>query len=221
MAKKYLAILVAAVAALSASVTALAINQVGMPRPGTTIGRSGTPANALGTANTMVGVASAPMTDAVSSSSAAYPNIASFQPGPPPFGGQAGGDGLSAYGVAYKEVPAPAPGNGPAQAAADPDLIHAAYADALKRAQALAAGSGVGLGKLLALSDYAQEQPFFKSCPVPVPLPGKPVPGAPGVPTATGGSSGSGVASVAPEIAPACTPHFYLVVWVLARYQLG
>ena len=56
-------------------------------------------------------------------------------------------------------------------------------------------------------------------------MPGKPAIGAPAA-TGPGAPNGSGpgattVAPVAPQIAPACTARYYLVVWVIARYQLG
>jgi hypothetical protein len=208
MAKKYVAILVAAIAMISASATALAVSRAGVRNPVDAV------AGYHGAVNTLVAPAPAPGVDSAAgtSTSLAYPNIGGFEPGPPPYG--SGGDGLSAFGVAFKEIPAPAANAAPASASPDADLIHSAYADALKRAQALAAGSGVSLGKLVSLNDYAQVQPFFKSCPAPVPMPGKPVPGAPN-------GSGSGATTVAPPIEIACTSRYYMVVWVMARYQLG
>ncbi|HEV3231852.1 MAG TPA: SIMPL domain-containing protein [Candidatus Dormibacteraeota bacterium] len=143
-----------------------------------------------------------------------------FQPGLPPYFGQGGtGDGLSAWGVAYRET---------AGATSEPgaDLIHAAYQDAQKRAQTLAGASGQSLGKVLAVSDHTQVQPWYKPCLSPAPGAGI-TPGA--------GSTGSGVASGAPGAVssqgmavkgilppqPACAPTYYQVAWVSVRYAIG
>ena len=174
---------------------------------------------------------------AANGSSIAYPNpggIGPFQPGPGPFG-QAGvaADGLSSWGVAFKET---------TDAGAQPDaaLIKSAYQDAQKRAQTLASATGIQLGKLLAISDFGQNEPYFdKACIQPeIPTPGAPgsAPGA--VPSTTpksqgsGGASGSGTSGsgtattgatiVGPPIAVApCVQKHYVVSWVLLRYQIG
>jgi hypothetical protein len=163
-----------------------------------------------------------------------YPGIGPFQPGPGPFG-QAGlaADGLSSWGVAFKETT-------DANAQPDAALIKSAYQDAQKKAQTLASATGIQLGKLIAISDYGQNEPYFdKACIQPE----APVPGAPGsapgaVPNTTpksqgsGGASGSGIldsgnaatgtAIVGPPIpVPACEQKHYVVSWVLVRYQIG
>jgi hypothetical protein len=164
-----------------------------------------------------------------------YPGgIGPFQPGPGPFG-QAGvaADGLSSWGVAFKET---------TDASAQPDaaLIKSAYQDAQKRAQNLASATGLQIGKLLAISDYGQNEPYFdKACIQPeTPTPGVPgsAPGA--VPSTTpksqggGGTSGSGIydsgnpvtgtaIAVPPIAVPPCVQKHYVVSWVLLRYQIG
>ena len=146
-----------------------------------------------------------------------YPGPGPFQPGPPPYG-QTGvsGDGLSAWGVAFKETsdPAAQPGT---------DLIKSAYQDAQKKADALASAAGIKLGKLVAISDYTQAQPYFNKLCVQPQL-GRPVPApAPGASTGSGGSgTGTVVPVQPPQPAPsACQPQRYLVAWVLVRYQIG
>jgi hypothetical protein len=170
---------------------------------------------------------------AANGSSIAYPNpggFGPFQPGPGPFG-QAGvaADGLSSWGVAFKET---------TDAGAQPDaaLIKSAYQDAQKRAQTLASATGIQLGKLLAISDFGQNEPYFdKACIQPeAPIPGGPgsAPGA--VPNTApksqgggGASSGSGsavtgTAIAAPPVAVTpCVQKHYVVSWVMVRYQIG
>ncbi|HXA42924.1 MAG TPA: SIMPL domain-containing protein [Candidatus Solibacter sp.] len=152
-----------------------------------------------------------------------YPGPGPFQPGPPPYGQTGvGGDGLSAWGVAFKETsdPAAQPGT---------DLIKSAYEDAQKKADALASAAGIKLGKLVAISDYTQAQPYFNKLCVQPQL-GRPVPApAQGAPTGSG-SGGTGSAPPAQnQLVPAtplpapspCPPQRYLVAWVLVRYQIG
>jgi hypothetical protein len=168
----------------------------------------------------------------------AYPypgGIGPFQPGPGPFG-QAGvaADGLSSWGVAFKET---------TDASAQPDaaLIKSAYQDAQKRAQNLASATGLQIGKLLAISDYGQNEPYFdKACIQPeAPVPGDAVPAPGTTPKSQGssGASGSGIANsgnpatgptiVGPPVAvppiaePPCVQKHYVVSWVLLRYQIG
>ena len=146
-----------------------------------------------------------------------YPGPGPFQPGPPPYGQTGvGGDGLSAWGVAFKETsdPAAQPGT---------DLIKSAYQDAQKKADALASAAGIKLGTLVAISDYTQAQPYFNKLCVQPQL-GRPVPApAPGDPTGSGGSgTGTVVPVQPPQPAPSpCQSQRYLVVWVLVRYQIG
>ena len=154
-----------------------------------------------------------------------YPGPGPFQPGPPPYG-QTGvsGDGLSAWGVAFKETSDPSD-------QPDTDLIKSAYQDAQKKADALASAAGIKLGKLLAISDYTQAQPYFNKLCVQPQL-GRPVPApAPGASTGSDGAGGSGIGGSGtgtvvpvqpPQPAPSpCQPQRYLVAWVLVRYQIG
>ena len=161
--------------------------------------------------------AGVPVADSVANSSAIAEPAPGFYPGTPPFGtGGAAGDGISAWGVAYRQVSDPA-------AQPDAALIKAAYQDAEKKATDLASATGVKLGKLAAMTDYSNNQPYFKPCIYSGggPAVGKPVPqGSAG---SSSGSTGSG--TVAPAIAPApcqaTTNNNYLVVWVYVRHALG
>jgi hypothetical protein len=165
-----------------------------------------------------------------------YPGIGPFQPGPGPFGqGGVAADGLSSWGVAFKETT-------DANAQPDAALIKSAYQDAQKKAQNLASATGIQLGKLLAISDYGQNEPYFdKACIQPeVPNPG----GAPGsVPgagpnttpksqggggtssssgTSTNANTATGTAIAAPPVpVTPCVQKHYVVTWVLLRYQIG
>lgn len=146
-----------------------------------------------------------------------YPGPGPFQPGPPPYGQTGvGGDGLSAWGVAFKET-------SDANAQPDTDLIKSAYQDAQKKADALASAAGIKLGKLVAISDYTQAQPYYNKLCIQPQL-GRPVPApAPGAPTGSGGSgTGTVVPVQPPQPAPSpCPPQRYLVAWVLVRYQIS
>jgi hypothetical protein len=151
-----------------------------------------------------------------------YPGPGPFQPGPPPFSQVgASGDGLSAWGVAFKETADPG-------AQPDTDLIKSAYQDAQKKADALASATGLKLGKLLAITDYTQAQPYFNKLCV-QPEMGRPQPAPPavqGAPTGSSGSGSSGSGTVVPvgppQPVPApCQAQRYLVAWVLVRYQIG
>lgn len=175
----------------------------------------------------------APTNSAASGTSIAYPypgGIGPFQPGLFPFGqGGVAADGLSSWGVAFKET-------SDANAQPDAALIKSAYQDAQKKAQNLASATGLQLGKLLAISDFGQDEPYFdKACIQPE----IPIPGAPGaVPNTTpkspggGGSSSSGIydggnpatgiaIAVPPVPVPPCVQKHYIVSWVLLRYQIG
>jgi Protein of unknown function (DUF541) len=130
-----------------------------------------------------------------------YPGGGPFEPGPPPFG-QSGvaGDGLSTWGVAFKATSDPA-------AQPDADLIKSAFRDAQKKAETLASATGLKLGKLLAVSDYGQDQPYYTGCLQPV-QPKGPL---------------QGQAQILPDqpVPSPCQPQRNLVVWVLLRYQIG
>jgi Protein of unknown function (DUF541) len=151
-----------------------------------------------------------------------YPGGGPFEPGPPPFG-QAGvaGDGLSAWGVAFKESSDPA-------AQPDANLIKSAYQDAQKKAETLASATSIRLGKLIAIGDYGQNQPYFNGCIQPEQPKGSApsgggstAPGAP-APQVRPGQVETLPAPVSPDTAPAlCQGKYYVVVWVLLRYQIG
>jgi hypothetical protein len=144
-----------------------------------------------------------------------YPGPGPFQPGPPPFGQIQTGDGLSAWGVAFKEV-------SDENAQPSSDLVKSAYQDGAQRADNLASAAGIKLGKLLAISDYSFNEPYFnKACMMPMM-------GAPG--KAQSGSAPGGATIVepapptrtAPEPAPTpCQSKHYVVVWVSVRYAIG
>jgi hypothetical protein len=187
---------------------------------------SSAPAHVVGTAST--------------SASIAYPYPGGggpFQPGPGPFGqGGVAGDGLSSWGVAFKET-------SDANAQPDAALVKSAYQDAQKKAQNLASATGLQLGKLLAISDFGQNEPYFDkaSCIQPelpnpagaVPAPGAPSRTTPGSSGASGsapsgsGASNSGTATGTAIAAPpvpvpgTCVQKHYVVSWVLLRYQIG
>ncbi|MGI8609860.1 MAG: SIMPL domain-containing protein [Candidatus Dormibacteria bacterium] len=173
-------------------------------------------AGASGTTNTAAapGGAALPVADSAANSSAiAQPAPGAFYPGMPPFGtGGAAADGISAWGVAYRQVSDPA-------AQPDAALIKAAYQDAEKKAADLAAATGIKLGKLVAMTDNSNNQPYYKPCIYPGggPALGKPVPQ---------GASGAGASAGAPTttIAPApcqANSNSYLVVWVYVRHAIG
>ena len=174
---------------------------------------TGTVPNSSGSSGSSTAAAPATgVTMADSASAIAQPAPGLFNPGMPPYGtGGAAADGISAWGVAYRQV---------SDQAAVPDaaLIKGAYQDAEKKASDLAAATGTRLGKLVAMTDYSNNQPYFKPCIYSGgPAVGKPVPQ---------GASGSGSATGAPAttIAPApcqANSNSYLVVWVYVRHALG
>jgi len=138
-----------------------------------------------------------------------YPGPGPFQPGAPPFGQIQTGDGLSAWGVAFKEV-------SDQNAQADSDLIKSAYQDAAKRAETLASAASIKLGKLLAISDYSFNQPYYNRCV-------QPMMGAPGKAQPAGAPT---IVQPAPPTRPApeptpCQPKHYVVVWVFVRYAIS
>jgi hypothetical protein len=145
-----------------------------------------------------------------------------YFPGGPPFAdGGVGADGISAWGVAFREVADPT-------AQPDAALIKAAYQDAEKRINDLASATGVKAGKLVAMTDHTINQPYFKPCIESSggPALGKPVPGAAaGEPGATGSGSAPGattIAPVPPQVAPCqANGSNYLVVWVSVRHAIG
>jgi hypothetical protein len=162
---------------------------------------------------------SAPDGMGVAQSSIAYPYIGGgpFQPGYPPYGFNAGatGDGLAAWGVAYQKT-------SDSNAKAGDDLIKAAYQDAHKQAASLASAAGLTLGKVLAISDYTMNQPYYTPCIQPLPAPAQGAPGATGQ-----GSAGvpTTINPVKPGILPvpgptSCNPEHYLVAWVMVRFAI-
>jgi hypothetical protein len=172
--------------------------------------------------------------NASTSASIAYPYPGGggpFQPGPGPFGqGGVAGDGLSSWGVAFKEA-------SDANAQPDAALVKSAYQDAQKKAQNLASATGLQLGKLLAISDFGQNEPYFdKACiqpELPNPADAVPAPGtAPKTTPGSSGASGSGISNsgtatgtvIAGPPVPVpgtCVQKHYVVSWVLLRYQIG
>ena len=146
------------------------------------------------------------------SSAFAQPAPGAFYPGMPPFGnGGAAADGVSAWGVAYRQV-------GDQSAQPDAGLVKAAYQDAEKKASELASATGNRPGKLVSMTDFSNNQPYYKPCI----YSGGPAVGKPAPP----GAAGSGSAAGAPTttIAPApcqANSNSYLVVWVYVRHALG
>jgi hypothetical protein len=133
-----------------------------------------------------------------------------FMPGPPPYGQVPSGDGIGAWGVAFKEV-------SDQNTQADNDLIKSAYQDAQKRAQTLASAASLKLGNLLAISDYAVNQPNYKGCV-------QPMMGAPGKLQQGSGSATTVEPAVPTRPVPApttCEPKFDVVAWVIVRYAIG
>lgn len=160
---------------------------------------------------------SAPVNGSASSSSAiAQPAPGTFLPGAPYGDSGVGADGISAWGVAYREVTDP-------NAQPDTALIKAAYQDAEKKVADLGTATGVKVGKLVAISDRGINQPFYKPCIQSGPPLGKPVPGAASGSGSGSGSTGSGTAiQPAPAPAPcAVNNSSYLVVWVFVRHAIG
>ena len=149
----------------------------------------------------------------------AQPAPGSFNPGGPPYGGAGGvaADGLSAWGVAYREV-------SDANAQADAALVKAAYQDAEKKATDLASATGNKLGKLLALADYSNNQPYFKPCvQTGIPPKGAPVPqdaNPGGSAPASGAGAATGSTAIAPAPCQVSGNNHYLVVWVYVRHAL-
>jgi len=151
-----------------------------------------------------------------------YPGGGPFEPGAPPFG-QSGvaGDGLSIWGVAFKESSDPA-------AQPDANLIKSAYQDAQKKADTLASATGIRLGKLIAISDYRQNQPYFNGCIQPEqPKGSAPSGGSSTAPSVPAPQIGPGQVEILPApasldtVSALCQGKYYLVVWVLLRYQIG
>ncbi|GAC1332274.1 MAG: hypothetical protein NVSMB17_11190 [Candidatus Dormibacteria bacterium] len=153
----------------------------------------------------------------------AQPAPGVFAPGGPPFGGAGGAaaDGLSAWGVAYREVSDP-------NAQPDSNLVRAAFQDAEKKATDLATATGARLGKLLALTDYSNNQPYYKPCvqnylpPQGGPVPqGKPeASGSGGAAPAPGSINGSTALTIAPMPPCQANNNHYLVVWVYVRHAI-
>ncbi|MFN2465227.1 MAG: hypothetical protein ABR598_03060 [Candidatus Dormibacteria bacterium] len=134
--------------------------------------------------------------DAAAPNSSAYinePGPGVFQPGSPPFGqGGVGGDGISAAGVAYREVSDP-------NAQADSALIKAAYQDAEKKIADLGTATGTRVGKVIAVTDFTNNQPYYKPC------------------TYNGGGP-----AIGKPVAPCqANSNHYLVVWVYVRHAIS
>jgi Protein of unknown function (DUF541) len=143
-------------------------------------------------------------------------------PGLPPFPAQAPeSDGVHAVGVAYRKTDDP--NTKPGQ-----DLVRQAFDDATTQARELAGAAGVKLGKLVALSDVRQTQPFYNACVTPLAGPKANDLGSPPVMKPGLGDEASPAPS-APAILPApapgsppdCSPTWYVVAWVFVRYELA
>jgi hypothetical protein len=145
----------------------------------------------------------------------AQPAPGAFSPGSPPVaGGGVAADGISAWGVAYKEV-------SDANAQADAALVKAAYQDAEKKAGDLASATGNKLGRLVALTDYSADQPYFKPCVQnSIPPQGKPLPEGSGSGSAGSATSSGPAVAIAPAPCQVTGNNRYLVVWVYVRHAL-
>jgi Protein of unknown function (DUF541) len=135
-----------------------------------------------------------------------------FVPGLPPFSAAGvAGDGVTAWGVAYKSV---------ADATTEPDaaLIRSAFDDGKSRAQVLAGAVGLKLGSLAGVSDYTINQPSYGCI---QPLKGSTVPPQAPVPqtSVAPAPGGQGIAQPAPTIQP-CQVQHYAVAWVLVRFHI-
>ena len=143
-------------------------------------------------------------------------------PGLPPFPAQAPEtDGVHAVGVAYRKTDDP-------NAKPGQDLVRQAFDDATTQARQLADAAGVKLGRLVALGDVKQTQPFYNACVTPLAGPkADDLPSAPPAKPALGNESNP--APSAPTILPApvpsppsdCSPAWYVVAWVFVRYELA
>lgn len=124
-------------------------------------------------------------------------------PGLPPYPGQAPeSNGVHAVGVAYRETKDP-------KAKPGQDLVRQAFEDANRQARELAEASGVKLGKLVAVSDVKQTQPFYRACV-------DPAAGATPEAKPPAGSEPKILSAPAPD----CSPMWYVVAWVFVRYEL-
>ena len=131
-------------------------------------------------------------------------------PGLPPYPSQAPeADGVHAVGVAYRQTDDP-------KTKAGQDLVQKAFEDASRQAQELADASGVKLGKLVAVSDVTQTQPFYRACVEPLARDKiETKPSAPKVPDA------ADAPAILPAPVPDCSPTWYVVAWVFVRYELA
>jgi hypothetical protein len=139
-----------------------------------------------------------------------------FQPGYPPFGYSnpgISGDGLSAWGVAYQKT---------TDQSAKPgaDLIKAAYQDARKQADTLASATGLSLGKVLAISDFTLNQPYYTPCVQPLPAQGVPGASLQGQSGSAGAPTSTPVKPGIPFPGPQCNADHYLVAWVMVRFAI-
>lgn len=127
-------------------------------------------------------------------------------PGLPPYPAQApDSDGVHAVGVAYRQT-------NDSGAKAGEDLVRQAFEDASRQAKELAGASGVKLGKLVAVSDVKQTQPFYRACVDS--LASSNAEAKPPAPIA------SDTPAILPAPIPDCSPTWYVVAWVFVRYEL-
>jgi hypothetical protein len=162
----------------------------------------GAVARAAGGSTGSAGNGSGPAAGIAADRAASMPYPGPEFPGMAPYPGMAStADGLHAVGVAYRQTADP-------DAKPGQDLVAQAFQDAVKQAEELAAASKVTLGKLVAVSDVEQTQPFYRECVQPL----------------------SGVAedkpaeatvTIEPAPAPECTPSYHLIAWVFVRYELA
>src|SRR5438093_1791968 len=133
-------------------------------------------------------------------------------PGLPPFPAQAPEtDGIHAVGVAYRKTDDP-------NAKPGQDLVRQAFDDATTQARQLADAAGVKLGKLVALSDVKQTQPFYNACVTPLAGPkANDLPSAPVTNPALGDEASPAPSAPtilpvpAPGSPPDCSPTWYVL----------
>jgi hypothetical protein len=205
-----------AIVAVLSGVTVLASGTVGfgLGRDGGRAGRALTategraPEGTVAAASAATATATAPPAPAgvaTGRAVAGYPgaDVASL----PPFPAQAlEADGVHAVGVAYRQTDDP-------DAKPGQDLVRQAFDDATRQARELADAAGVKLGRLVALSEVKQTQPFYKACVTP--LAGRKAEASPPRDTPTI------LPAPAPGSPPECSPEWHVVAWVFVRYELA